>query len=49
MFDGFSVYTLELFPGADWYHQQRTPIRSGDEKATVYDEFDWITNILADA
>lgn len=57
IFDGFSVYTLELFPGAEWYYdtkkslpeqaQQTEAIFSDDE--TIRKEFQYIKNTVMNA
>lgn len=48
-FDGFSVYTLELFPGSDWYYQDRhmqvgQRIRGNDDQ--IVTEASWIKDVL---
>lgn len=49
-FDGFSVYTLELFPGSDRYNAQKhtQENKTSEAKETVYDEFDRIASLLQD-
>ena len=50
MVDGFSIYTLELFPGSDRYNTQKVAHTqdAGDthDKDTVYDEFDRLATIV---
>lgn len=52
IFDGFSVYTLELFPGAERYYKtkertQEWAILSDDE--TIWKEFQYIKKVVMDA
>jgi len=50
MVDGFSIYTLELFPGSDRYNTQKIAHKEtstqADDKDTVYDEFDRLATIV---
>ncbi len=47
MVDGYSVYTLELFPGSDRYNTQlHEPTHESDEKESIYDEFDWLAEVI---
>lgn len=50
MVDGFSIYTLELFPGSDRYNTQKITHKEtstqADDKDTVYDEFDRLATIV---
>jgi len=58
IFDGFSIYTLELFPGAERYYKKKIDntkqktensgaIFSDDE--TIWKEFQYIKNVVMDA
>lgn len=45
MIDGFSIYTLELFPWSDRYNQfHQQPTTQTDE--TIYDEFDRLATVV---
>lgn len=55
VFDGFSIYTLELFPGSDRYNSARLKNESIQQessygtKESIYDEFDRMATTIADA
>jgi coproporphyrinogen III oxidase-like Fe-S oxidoreductase len=50
MIDGFSIYTLELFPWSDRYNKQLVESKqegaSQEDKDTVYDEFDRLATVV---
>lgn len=48
-FDGFSLYTLELFPWSDRYNTQKVTKKTSDEKESIYDEFDWLASVVQNA
>jgi oxygen-independent coproporphyrinogen-3 oxidase len=51
--DGYSLYTLELFPGSSWYNQtqqnnQHVQWLQGNEEG-IYEEFDILQTIIKQA
>jgi coproporphyrinogen III oxidase-like Fe-S oxidoreductase len=52
MFDGVSVYTLELFPGAERYYKTKEKTQPGailSDDETIWKEFQYIKNTVMDA
>jgi coproporphyrinogen III oxidase-like Fe-S oxidoreductase len=50
LFDSISLYTLELFPGSDWYHQSHHTSKAvqkvyGNDDM-IFDEFLWLRNCI---
>jgi coproporphyrinogen III oxidase-like Fe-S oxidoreductase len=50
LFDSVSLYTLELFPGSDWYHQSHHTSKAvqkvyGNDDM-IFDEFVWLRNCI---
>jgi oxygen-independent coproporphyrinogen III oxidase len=50
LFDSISLYTLELFPGSDWYHQSHHTSKAvqmvyGDDDK-IFEEFLWLRSCI---